>query len=140
MVYLSFGIISCSIGISFFHDSIDFITIPFLVRALSITLITLSTARNRFRWRAFWNFESLHGIFHKSPPIRELVGLNEPNMFVVTCHSLTKLTERTNSGRAVSGVIWLRNKSFKLLFKWCSLLQLQSRVTKIGRASCRERV
>lgn len=34
-----------------------------LAKALSTVATTVSTARNRFRCRAFWNLESRHGIF-----------------------------------------------------------------------------
>jgi hypothetical protein len=66
IVYLSFGTISCSTGISSFHLSTAFVTIPCFDRALSTTATTESTARNRLRCRAFWNFESRHGIFLKT--------------------------------------------------------------------------
>jgi hypothetical protein len=63
IVYLSFGTISCSTGISSFHLSTALVVMPCLDNALSTTATTVSTARNRLRCRAFWNFESRHGIF-----------------------------------------------------------------------------
>ncbi len=63
MVYLSFGTISCSIGISAFHLSTALVVMPCFAKALSTTATTVSTARRRFRCRAFWNFDSRHGIF-----------------------------------------------------------------------------
>ena len=63
IVYLSFGTISCSIGISSFHLSTAFIVAPCFANALSNTATTVSTALRRFRCRAFWNLDSRHGIF-----------------------------------------------------------------------------
>jgi hypothetical protein len=68
MVYLSFGTISCSTGISSFQRSTAFVTMPCLANAVSTHATTASTARRRFRCRAFWNLESRHGIFlHHNP-------------------------------------------------------------------------
>ena len=53
-VYLSFGSISSSVGISFFQRSSCFVERPFLASAVSRVEITLSTARRRARCRAFW--------------------------------------------------------------------------------------
>ena len=106
IVYLSFGTISCSTGISSFHLSTAFVVIPCFDKALSTTATTLSTARNRLRCRAFWNLESRHGIFlhtqfcqpnapkftieetiggtyHRRPPDNTFVGLNAPNIVLV---------------------------------------------------------
>lgn len=63
MVYLSLGSISCSVGISFFHNSTALVVIFCLAKALSTVATTKSTALRRFRCRAFWNLESRQGIF-----------------------------------------------------------------------------
>ena len=63
MVYLSRGSISASVGISAFHRSNDLRVSPFLANAVLSVSTTWSTARNRFRWRAFWVGERRHGIF-----------------------------------------------------------------------------
>ena len=62
-VYLSFGSISSSVGISFFQRSSCFVERPFLASAVSRVEITLSTARKRARCRAFWWRERRQGIF-----------------------------------------------------------------------------
>lgn len=53
MVYLSFGTISCSTGISSFHLSTGLVVKLYLDNALSSVATTESTARNRLRCRAF---------------------------------------------------------------------------------------
>lgn len=63
MVYLSRGSISASVGISAFHVSSALSVSPCRASALSSVSTTASTARRRSRWRAFWNRESLQGIF-----------------------------------------------------------------------------
>lgn len=106
MVYLSFGTISCSTGISPFHHSTALVVIPCFCKALSTTATTESTARNRLRCRAFWNFDSRHGIFlhkqlrqpnipilpiqdkkkatyHRRPPDNTFVGLKAPNIVLL---------------------------------------------------------
>jgi hypothetical protein len=63
MVYLSLGSISCSVGISSLHRSSAFSVSPCFASAASTVPTTLSTARNRFRCLAFWNFDRRQGIF-----------------------------------------------------------------------------
>ena len=76
---------------------------PFLIRVRLTTATTLSTSRNRFRWRRFWGGESRQGVFllrafvsilpprwleegggfaayQSSPPERAAVGLKAPNI------------------------------------------------------------
>jgi len=95
MVYLSFGSISSSRGISLYQRSIAFaVTPPFFSSAALTVSTTLSTSLSRFRCRAFCGAESRHGIFlytiismqrpaqirweryHSSPPDRGAEGLN----------------------------------------------------------------
>ena len=64
MVYLSFGSISSSRGISLYQRSIAFaVTPPFFSSAALTVSTTLSTSLSRFRCRAFCGAESRHGIF-----------------------------------------------------------------------------
>ncbi len=63
MVYLSLGSISASVGMSAFQRSSDRAVMPCLASAWSSVATTLSTARSRLRWRAFWNRDSRQGDF-----------------------------------------------------------------------------
>lgn len=61
--YLSFGNISCSVGISTFHLSTFFIVCPCLASAVLSVVTKESTFRKRSRCRYFWWRERRHGIF-----------------------------------------------------------------------------
>lgn len=80
MVYLSFGSISSSVGISAFHRSIASKVCPLFASAVSSVATTLSTARSRSLCRLFWNFDSRQGIFHKRPLESGFVARNGPNI------------------------------------------------------------
>lgn len=94
MVYLSFGSISSSVGISAFHRSIASKVCPLFASAASSVATTLSTARSRSLCRLFWNFDSLQGIFHKRPPESGFVARNGPNI-VYICAELSANREKT---------------------------------------------
>ena len=78
-VYLSFGSISSSVGISFFQRSSCFVERPFLASAESRVEITLSTARKRARCRAFWWRERRQGIFLYHLTLAFMSGLETTN-------------------------------------------------------------
>ena len=73
MLYLSFGSISSSRGISLYHRSIALAVIPPFFWSAALTVSTTrSTSLNRFRCRRFWGAESRHGIF-----LQHLLALSE---------------------------------------------------------------
>lgn len=101
-VYLSFGSISSSVGISSFHRSTAAATMPCFASALSTQATMRSTRRNRWRWRYFCMLDMRQGIFlrqsaralthwhwraggayQRRPPLSGCEGRRNPNIIGV---------------------------------------------------------
>ena len=109
MVYLSLGTISSSHGISSFHLSTAFVVMPCLANALSTVATTVSTARRRFRCRAFWNLDSLHGIF-----LSDQLTLAEPSL---RCCRIQRFKHTREDLQIAGSWVW----KHQTLCCWCGL-------------------